>query len=89
MEKLIKIMSLVLRFIYKCQKVGQINHLLQAKSYLVKAMQEENFHDELSFMKDPTKGKTPLGKNLNVFRDQHGSMDGKIANSDRFYTPFC
>ena len=50
-------------------------------------MQNESFSDELSILKDPTKGNTPLlVKNINVFMDQEVILrvDGRIANSSRY-----
>ena len=69
----------------------QTNHLLQAKQHLIKTMQNKRFCNELSFLKDPTKGITPpLVKNLNVFMDQEGILrvDGRIANSSRYRYEF-
>ena len=78
-KKLNKVTSLVYKFLYKCKRRDQTDHLLPAKLYLIKTMQKESFCWELSFLKDSTKSKTPpLVKNLNIFLDQEGilKMDG-------------
>ena len=86
-KKLNKATSLVYKFLYKCKRKDQTDHLQAAKLYLIKAMQKESFCRELSSLKDSTKSKTPsLVKNLNVFLDQEGILriDGRIANSKRW-----
>ena len=56
-EKLNKVTFLVYKFLYKCKRKAQTDHLQPAKLYLIKTMLKKSFCWELSFLKDSKKVK--------------------------------
>jgi len=87
-NKLIRVTSLVLKFVNKLRKLvkSKLELMNDAKHLLIKTEQSRFFDNEFKFLRNPGKQIPSLVRHLNLFIDDTGLIrcKGRLANSSHF-----